>query len=370
MKRWKNFDWWLLVIPLIIVGFSCMMLYQLGKWQAIPASEPYKQATYLAIGLALFWFLTNLDYKLLRPFIWPAYVVGLLALAAVAVIGHTSYGATRWVNLGFIQLQPSEPMKLIVVLTLAKFLADRENRMNELGTVLGCVAIGGLPALVVMKEPDFGTAMVMAAVAAALLIMAATPVRYLVGLAAATCVAAPIAWFKVFKSYQTDRLLAFLHPNWYHQGWNYDPFHAQLAIGSGGPWGEWFSRLTQSRLNFLTAPDEDFIFSVTAEQIGFFGVLVLFVLFGALLSRIARVSYISSDTFGRLIAGGIFVVFLFQIFVNVGVNLGIMPITGIPLPLLSYGGSSLITSIAALGILESILLRHQKLVFDTGQSIL
>ena len=371
MKNWKNFDWWLLALPVGIVGFSCLMLYKLSQFApTVPASTPVKQAVYLGIGLVLFWFFASTDYKLLRPFVLPAYVVVVLSLLVVAVVGHTSFGATRWVNLGFIQLQPSEPAKLAVVLLLSKFLSDREYRMAEPSTIAGALLIAGVPALIVLKEPDFGSAMVFVAVLAGLLIMASTPAPYLAGLTVLAGAATPVIWLKVLKPYQTQRLTAFLHPTWYLRTWNYNPFHAQLAIGSGGPWGLWFGRQTQARLNFITVPGEDFIFSVVAEQIGFFGVLGLFAVIAALLFRIARVAYISADSFGRLIASGLLVMLLFQMFLNVGVNMGIMPVTGIPLPLLSYGGSSLITTLAGLGILESILLRHQKLVFSTGESIL
>src|SRR5581483_482747 len=180
----------------------------------------------------------------------------------------------------------------------------------------------------------------------------------------------PIVWLKVLHRFQRLRLTAFLHPNEGLLTANYGPHNAQIAIGSGGPWGEWFARSTQSRLNFIVFQDKDYIFSVIAEQIGFVGVLILLSLFCALLFRIARVAFLSADTFGRLLAGGVLVMFLFQTFINIGANTGIMPVTGIPLPLLSYGGSSLITCMAGLGILESILLRHQKLVFNRGQSIL
>jgi len=371
MKHWKNFDWQLVAIPVALVSFGSLMLYAISHWAiGVPSSTPIKQGLYFLIGLFFFWILTNFDYKMLRPLIWPAYVLVLVGLVYVSIRGHSSYGATRWINLGFIELQPSEPAKLVVVLALAKFLSDREVRMRQLTTVVGSLAIVSLPAFLVLRQPDFGTAMVLGAIWFAAMVMASTPVVYLASVFAAVGVMAPIAWAKVLKPFQRNRLISFLQPNKdpFNTGW--DVIHARIAVGSGGPWGEWFSRGTQSRLNFLSGQNDDFIFSVIAEQIGFLGVLVLFAFYAALLLRIARVAFMAADTFGRLIATGVLAMFLFQTFVNIGMNIGIMPVTGIPLPLLSYGGSSLITSLAALGILESILLRHQKLVFNTGQSIL
>lgn len=371
MTHWKNFDRQLLALPLVVVGFGTIMLYEISRWApTVPTTAPYKQLAYLLIGLILFWLFTNFDYRSLHTLAWPAYGAMIAGLIFVSLIGHSSFGATRWINLGFIQLQPSEPAKLVVVLTLARFLTDRAEAMNRVTTIVGAIVIAGIPAVLVLREPDFGSAMVFVAVWVVLMVMGATPVRYMVALVSLAAVAAPVAWLKVLQSYQRDRLTSFLHPNSDLRTTNFGPFHAQLAIGSGGPWGEWFSRSTQSRLNFLQVQDKDYIFSVIAEQVGFFGVVIIFAVFMALLLRIARVAFLSADSFGRLIAGGLLTIFLFQTFVNIGMNMGIMPVTGIPLPFLSYGGSSLITSMAALGILESILLRRQKLVFGRGQSML
>lgn len=371
MKHWKNFDWQLIAIPVAMVVFGTFMLYAISLWAPdVPYSTPYKQFAYLLLGLLVFWIMTNLDYKTVRSLIWPAYGLMLLALLFVSLVGHSTYGATRWINLGFIQLQPSEPAKLVVALTLAKFLSDREFRMSEVSTLLGSLAIVAFPAIMVIRQPDFGTAMVLGAIWFAALVMASTPPVYLGGIVAACGVMAPVAWSKVLRPFQRGRLTSFLQPNNDPLGAGWNIIHARIAVGSGGPFGQWFSKGTQSRLDFLRVQDKDFIFSVIAEQIGFVGLLVLFAAYAALFMRIARVAFMAADSFGRLAASGILAMFLFQTFVNIGMNIGIMPVTGIPLPLLSYGGSSLLTSLAALGILESILLRRQKLVFNTGQSIL
>ncbi|HEV3311288.1 MAG TPA: rod shape-determining protein RodA [Chloroflexota bacterium] len=371
MKNWRNFDWYLVGIPVVMVSFGSLMLYVISHWaQNVPSSTPYRQGAYLLTGLFFFWLMTNIDYKVIRRLVWPAYVLVLAGLLYVSRAGLGAYGSTRWINLGFIQLQPSEPAKLVVVLALAHFLANRADRMGELTTLLGALVIVAVPALVVLREPDFGTAMVLCAIWFAAMVMASTPVVYMAAVFAAVGVMTPIAWGKVLKPFQRDRLISFLHPGTHISTYGYSQFHAEIAVGSGGFLGEWFSRGTQSRLNFLTVQDKDFIFSVIAEQIGFIGILFLFAFYAALFMRIARVAFMAADTFGRLVATGVLAMFLFQTFVNVGMNIGLMPVTGIPLPLMSYGGSSLITSLAALGILESVLLRHQKLIFNRGQSIL
>lgn len=369
MKHWKNFDWQLIAIPLALTLFGTTMLYAISHWAPdVPRSTPLKQGIYLLLGLIVFWILTNVDYKVIRSIIFPVYVLTIGSLLLVGVVGHSTYGAQRWINVGFIQVQPSEAAKLVVVLMLARFLADREDRMADFSTLVGSLLIAGIPALLVLKQPDFGTAMVLGAVWFGIMIMASAPVVYMAGVAATSALMAPVAWAKVLKPFQRDRLTSFLQPSKDPLGSGWNMIHARIAVGSGGLLGQWFSRGTQSRLDFLRVQDKDFMFSVIAEQIGFLGLMVLFVVYGLFFMRIARVAFMSADTFGRLAATGILVMFLFQTFVNAGMNIGIMPVTGIPLPLLSYGGSSLITSLAALGILESILLRHQKLVFATSQT--
>lgn len=371
MKHWKNFDWQLLVIPVIVVIFSSVMLYEIARWAVgVPSGTPYRQISYLVMGLVLFWVLTNIDYKLLARMAWPLYGLTLAMLVFVSVVGHSAYGATRWINLGFIQLQPSEPAKLVTVLLLAKFLSDRENKMSDVSTLIGSLIIVVVPALLVLRQPDFGTAMVLGAIWLASVVTASIPPVYLAGVAACAAAATPLAWLKVLKPFQRTRLTSFLHPNQDVNGTNFSLYHARIAVGSGGPFGEWFGKRTQTRLNFLSVPDKDFIFSVIAENIGFLGILVLFAFYAALFLRMARVAFIAADRLGRLIATGVLAMLLFQTFVNIGMNIGIMPVTGVPLPFVSYGGSSLLTSLAALGILESILLRHKKLIFDTGHSIL
>ncbi|SRR5579884_472006 len=369
MKHWRNFDWQLIIIPVLLVSFGTAMLYAISHWApGVPASTPYKEATYLVMGLLVFWALTNLDYRLIAKIAPALYVISLMGLVAVALLGHSALGAQRWINLGFIQLQPSEPAKLAVVLMLAWFLGRREQRMSEITTLLGSLAIVAIPAVLVLRQPDFGTAMILGTIWFATMVMASTPPVYLGSVAVTAVAAAPFAWH-MMQPFQRVRLISFLQPNKDPLGSGWNIIHARIAVGSGGPFGEWFSRNTQSRLNFLTVQDKDFIFSVIAEQIGFLGLLVLFLFYGLLLMRMARVAFMAADVFGRLAATGILAMFLFQTFINVGMNIGIMPVTGIPLPLLSYGGSSLITCLAALGILESILLRHKKLMFSTSQAL-
>lgn len=359
-------------IPAGLVTFSVFVLFAISRWPTsnVPTSTPIKQAMYALMGMAAMLFLTNFDYRLLRSFAVPLYVMVLGILGVVLVIGRSTYGAQRWINLGLLPLQPSEPAKLALVLLLAKFFSDREEQIDQGWVVLQSLLFVVLPLGLVLIQPDLGTSAVFVAVWVSIALMAGVRLAHIAALGAFCAAALPVLWLglghlKRFH-YMQNRLLIFLNPQQDPLGAGYNVIHSQITVGSGGFLGQHFQVGSQSQLGLLRVEDKDFIFSVIAEQIGFVGVLILFAVFVVLLMRIARVSFMSGDAFGRLLASGILGMIMFQIFVNIGMNVGLMPVTGIPLPLLSYGGSSLITTLASFGILQSILLRHQKLVFATG----
>lgn len=372
MKHWHNFDLQLIGIPAGLVAFSVFVLVAISHWPTagVPTSTPIHQALYAVMGLALMLVLTNLDYRLLRSFAYPLYIASVLLLGVVLALGQVTYGAQRWINLGVLPLQPSEPAKLLLVIALAKFFADREDDMENWSTVALSLLMVAAPMALVLAQPDLGTSAVFLAIWLGMALMAGVPLRYLSALGITALAILPVAWqlmsgMKRFH-YMQERFLIFLDPQKAPLGEGYNVIHSLITVGAGGFLGQWFRAGTQSQLGLLRVEDKDFIFSVIAEQIGFIGVLLLFTVLVALLMRIARVSFMAADSYGRLLASGILSMIMFQIFVNVGMNIGLMPVTGIPLPLISYGGSSLITTLASFGILQSILLRHQKLVFGPG----
>ncbi|GAC1319625.1 MAG: rod shape-determining protein RodA [Chloroflexota bacterium] len=372
MKQWRNFDFQLIGIPAGLVFFSIFVLVAISRWptSGVHTSTPVKQAMYALMGMAALLVLTNLDYRLLRSFTLPLYLMVLSILAVVLVIGRTTYGAQRWINIGLLPLQPSEPAKLALVLVLAKFFADREDQVHSVSTLTRSLIYVLIPLGLVLIQPDLGTSAVFVAIWVSVALMAGVRLMHLAALGVACLAALPLAWaglghVKRFH-YMQSRFLIFTNPQKDPLGAGYNVIHSQITVGSGGFLGQHFQVGSQSQLGLLRVEDKDFIFSVIAEQIGFVGVLILLAVFVTLLMRIARVSFMSGDTFGRLLASGILGMLLFQIFVNIGMNIGLMPVTGIPLPLLSYGGSSLITTLASFGILQSVLLRHQKLVFGPG----
>lgn len=372
MKHWRNFDYQLIGIPLGLVTFSTFVLFAISRWptSGVPASTPVRQALYAVLGVGLLLFLTNFDYRLLRSFAVPLYVGVLGVLLIVLVLGRATHGAQRWINLGLLPLQPSEPAKLLLVIVLAKYFSEHEATIERFGTVLTSLIFVLIPMALVLFQPDLGTSAVFAAVWIGMALMAGVRLAHLAAIGTACIAALPALYVVAGHSkkfqYAINRLTIFTDPNRDPLNAGYNVIHSLITVGAGGCCGHWFTSGTQSQLGFQRVEDTDFIFSVIAEQIGFFGALLLFAVFIVLLLRIARVSFMAGDSYGRLLASGILAMIMFQIFVNIGMNIGLMPVTGIPLPMVSYGGSSLITTLASFGILQSILLRHQKLVFAPG----
>jgi rod shape determining protein RodA len=314
----------------------------------------------LAAALSVVYLLDCLTLRasdLLRNVI---YVLVLGMLGIIFLIGQVAGGAQRWLGAGAVQ--PSELSKLLVIVVLAKFLADREDRLEQFSTVLTSIVVVAVPMLLIYLQPDLGTALTLVAVWAAMMWMAGMRLRHLLILSAIGLAVLPLAWFGL-EEYMRDRLLLFVNPASDPDSY-FNVHQALVSIGSGGWTGKGLTHGTQSQLHFLRVRHTDFIFAVTAEELGFLGAVVLICLIFLLLWRILRVAERSRDTMGRLISAGVGAVILFQTAVNVGMNLGLMPVTGIPLPFVSYGGSSFITLMLSMGLVESVAMRHKKLEFD------
>lgn len=372
MKQWRNFDLQLVGIPVGLVMFSVFVLLAISRWptSGVTLRTPMHQALYAVLGLGLLFLLTSFDYRLLRSFALPLFAANMLVLLIVLALGHSAYGAQRWINVGLLPLQPSEPAKLLLVLVLAKYFSEREATIDRFGTVAASLIFVLIPMGLVLMQPDLGTSAVFVAIWLGMALMAGVRLAHLAAIGSACLAALPLAWIVAGHNakfhYMQQRLTIFTNPNQDPLGAGYNVIHSLITVGSGGFLGNWFASGTQSQLGFQRVEDKDFIFSVIAEQIGFLGVLILFGVLIVLLLRIARVSFMAGDAYGRLLASGILAMLMFQIFVNIGMNVGLMPITGIPLPLVSYGGSSLITTLASFGVLQSVLLRQRKLVFAPG----
>jgi rod shape determining protein RodA len=320
----------------------------------------YRQAAYAGVGLLLMFLITRFDYSRLREWKLGIYAVLIAAILLVSAVGVSARGAKRAISLPFFSFQPSELGKVLLIVTLAAFMVDRIRRLTDRETTSRMVLLTVIPAMLVIAQPDLGSGLVYLAIIGAILFIAGTPWTHFVGLGALTAVAivvvlvaAPAAGVEVLQPYQKDRLSAFLSPGENSSREAYQINQSLTAIGSGGKTGRG-DQATQTKLDFLPEHHTDFVFSVVGEEYGFVGAALVLSLFALLIWRALRTLTIAKNFYGALVAGGITAMLMFQVFVNVGMTIGIMPITGIPLPLVSYGGSSVITTLMAIGLLQSI----------------
>ena len=360
--------WHLRLDPLLLLAslglVACSIVALKGATQSDVAGDPNyyvtRQAIYAGVGLVLMYAFSRLDYSRLRELRYPIYGVMLGLIALVLVIATATRGAHSWIALPFFNFQPSELGKVLLIVALAGFLVDRMRRMGR-DTTARIMLLGLIPTMVVMAEPDLGSAMVYVAGTLALLFVAGAPWRHFAALGALIAVAitlvlvvAPMAGVDVLKPYQVDRLTSFLHPSANPGDESYQQQQALIAMGSGEKTGRGVANATQTSLNFLPEHHTDFIFAVIGETFGFAGCALVLSLYALLIWRGLHILTIAKNLYGALIAGGITVMLLFQLFVNIGMNVGIMPITGVTAPLLSFGGSSMLATFIALGLLHSV----------------
>ncbi|HEY8694416.1 MAG TPA: rod shape-determining protein RodA [Chloroflexota bacterium] len=370
-KRWNpwlHFDYVLLVTALLLTAYGVAMVYSATLADS-PKDSPFfstfpgHQAVFAVLGLALLIVFTAIDTKVIQAAGYPIYAINLLLLVAVAVIGARSHGVQRWIDIGFFRFQPSELAKLLIILTLAKFFADNRERLHLFRYVLLSLAIVGLPVALVYVQPDFGTSMVLIAIWLGMAVMAGVRLVHLGLLGMGVALAGPLLW-QFMKDYQRTRLLIFMNPESDPSGEGYNMIQSRISVGSGGWLGQGFAQGTQSQLDFLKVQHTDFIFAVLGEELGFVGAMALFLLFIILLFRIVRSASVQKEVFGRTFAAGVASMLLFQIFINVGMTVGLMPVTGIPLPFISYGSSNLLTTLMAFGVLQSLLTGSKKTAWD------
>jgi len=352
----QNVDWALLATALFIVALSVLSMWNLAPGRGGTALA-WRQLSWVGIGLVALLVVASVDYRSLVRVAPVFYVLGVSLLVVVFVLGRTVSGARRWIHLGPITFQPSELFKLIFVLTLAWALASRAGEPLVRGTVMGTLALLGVPFLLVVRQPDLGTALVLIPVVAAVLVGVGVRLRVLGAFALAGLAALPLGWLAL-KPYQRDRLLVYLDPFRDPLGTAYNVIQAKIAIGSGQLLGKGVSGATQSRLAFLPERHTDFIFAVFAEMWGFIGCLVLIVAYGLLVLRGFEIAASTRDPRGRVLALGVTAVLAAQILINLGMVTGLLPVVGIPLPLMSYGGSSMVASLMGLGLLLSIRMRQ------------
>jgi rod shape determining protein RodA len=355
----KSFDLISFFSVLMLVAMGLLMIWSTSFGGPVEAKEYeyfYRQFIFSIIGFILYFVFSRLDYRFLSNLSLWLFIGICVFLGLTYLWGLETRGSTRWIDLGAFRFQPSEFVKPMLILTLAAYIAAFPvKKIINLGASL---LLAGLPTLLIFKQPDLGSALILVVIWFFVIIAGGVRFSVLLIMVGIGSIIAPLVWF-FLKEYQRQRLLMFLDPSVDPLGSGYNVIQAIIAVGSGQILGRGFGRGTQSHLNFLPEYHTDFIFATLAEELGFIGSFLLIGLFTVLIWRTLRIAERSTDSFGSLIAVGVAAMLVFQVLVNMGMNMGVLPVTGIPLPLVSYGGSSLIATMISLGLVQSVAI-HQK----------
>jgi rod shape determining protein RodA len=361
----RNLDVVLLVAVAGLVAYGLWVLSAVSRNDVPGDPDHYvvRQSVNVALGALVFALATAVNPEAYRRVQKPLYLAALVGLSIVFVADQVR-GTKRWIDIGFFQFQPSELGKALLVVTLAAFLADRARRLDEWRTTLGAVGVAALPAFLVFLEPDFGTALIYGAILAAALFVAGTRWAHLAALAVGAVMTAllvlwvlPSAGVEILRDYQVERLTGFLNPDRDPSGATYNVTQSITAVGSGGLDGRGVAGATQTHLNYLPEHTTDFIFSALAEQRGFVGAALLLLLYALVVWRGMKTIALAPSLLGAMIVAAAVFALVVQVFVNIGMTIGVAPVTGIPLPFVSYGGSSMIASLALIGLIQAVHVR-------------
>jgi rod shape determining protein RodA len=358
----SKMDWGFIIVIFGLNALGLLNLYSATHGISVEdmGSLFYQQIVWLFIGWGLFMILTILDYQIFIRLAYVIYVFNLGALLGVTFFGKVAYGAQRWIDLGFFRYQPSETMKLAVIVLFAHTLAEK----NSMGPgmsfrdLIWPLILLGLPFALVVEQPDLGTAMMLIAIGGSMLLFVKVRKSIIVTAIGALVIAAPVAWNFGLRDYQKNRVLTFLSPTTDPRGTGYNSIQSKIAVGSGKFWGKGFRKGTQAQLEFLPERHTDFIYSVLSEEWGLFGSLLTLALFMILFLIGIKIANQANDKFAALMTIGVMAYVFWHMFINIGMVIGLLPIVGIPLPLLSYGGTSMLTTMCGLGIVSSVAYRR------------
>lgn len=359
---WSQFDLPFLLVTLALIVIGCVMIYSSYEASLSAGNSSlwentvFRQAVFALLGMAFYLAAAAVDYHALIAWDRWLYAFVVVVLGVMLVIGQVSFGAQSWLTLSG-SAQPSELCKVLMIVVLARALGADPDRLEQIGPFLLSALLVFPPAILVYLQPDFGAALVLVATWVGMCFLAGVRWRHIILLAGAGLLGLPLLWFRM-ADYMRKRILTFFFPEADPSGASYNITQALISIGSGGWWGKGLLRGTQSQLHFLRVRHTDFIFSVLAEELGFVGAMLFIGLFAFLILRLLRIAAQARDPYGRLIAGGVATMITVQTVVNLGMNANLLPVTGLTLPLVSYGGSSLMTTLMALGMAQSVTMRH------------
>lgn len=353
----RDFDWALFFVVLIICGLGVLQIFSATLDTSFQGSW-WKQIIYIAAGVVLMWLMTAFDYHALMQRVYPAYIASVVLLITVLVIGKRTFGSTRWIALpGGIHLQVSEFAKIVIIVLVARFLTELREEIPDRGELLRLAGMILLPMALIAKEPDLGTALTYIPILVIGVYLAGMSWRYWALIAIVALIVLPVG-FTQLKPYQKSRIVSFLDPERDPRGTGYQLIQSKIAVGAGGTWGKGVTHGSQTQLRFLPVPHTDFIFSAFSEEHGFVGVMAVMALYFILLMQIVQNAQTAPDRAGMYMCMGVAALLLFHILVNVGMVVGRMPVTGIPLPLMSYGGSSIWSTFLMLGLVNSVRVRR------------
>ena len=364
-RVFKNIDF-VLVGAVLLLNIISLIVITSATYANSTESEAHwfvqRQAIFWCVNIIIVFFSLRFDYKQLERFAMPLYVINILFLLAVMFLGQSALGAQRWIQIGPISLQPSEFSKLIMIIFLAKVIDERKENFFSIWAALPVAAYMFFPFLLVLKQPDLGTSLVFIAIFLVMLYIAGIPGKLYLYMAGISVVLAPLFWH-LLKDYQKQRIMVFLDPEKDPYGSGYHIIQSKIAIGSGMYTGKGLFEGTQSQLNFLPENHTDFIFAVIGEEFGFVGIFFVLILYAIVCYRGIKIAMEAKEDFGSLLAIGVVAMLVFHLLVNIGMTMGIMPVTGIPLPFMSYGVSALTTNMLAIGLLLNINMRRKSLFF-------
>jgi rod shape determining protein RodA len=352
----RDFDWWLLAVSLVLCAIGVLQIYSATldtKWR----DAWWKQLVWIGIALFCMWLVMQVDYHTLLGQVPVLYSVCLGLLLLTFALGSYVFGSRRWIGYGWAKFQTSEFFKVVLVLLVARYLSELQTPHLELRNLARLVGLVGLPMVLVMMQPDLGTSLTYAPILMIGVFLAGLRWQHLLAIVGLAIVLLPASWF-VLRDYQKSRIMTLVDPQHDAKGAGYQVIQSKIAIGSGGIWGQGATKGLQTQLRFLPVPHTDFIFSAFAEEHGFVGVTVVLVLFFLMLLQIVQNAQTAPDREGLYICMGVAALILFHLLVNIGMVVGRMPVTGIPLPFLSSGGSNLVTMFILLGLVNNVRLRR------------
>jgi rod shape determining protein RodA len=355
-RSYRDLDWPLLAVALIISGLGVLQIYSATRdthWE----DAWWKQIIWIAVAAGLMWLVMSVDYHTLLGQIPLLYAMSVGSLVGVLLIGRLVFGSRRWIKFLGVNLQVSEFVKLVIILVVARYVSELRSDQIKARDLLKLGGLVGIPALLVMYQPDLGTGLTYLPILAAGVLIAGVEWRYLAIIAVAGALTLPVGWY-FLKDYQRQRLVTFVDPSGDPRGAGYQVIQSKIAVGDGGVWGRGVTRGTQTQLRFLPATHTDLIFSSFAEEHGFVGVVVVLALYFLLLMQIVQNAQMAPDRAGMYVCIGVAALLLFHVLVNVGMVVGRMPVTGIPLPLMSSGGSNMFSVFMMLGLVNSVRLRR------------